>query len=54
MIPHLNTSGLQRCANGAGIVVQFVPTNSHVLGAADEHDAPTHPIGGLLEMGDDG
>ena len=53
MIPHLNTSGLQRRANGAGILVHFVPTNSHVLCAADEHHALTNPVGGLLEVGYD-
>jgi hypothetical protein len=53
VIPHLNTSGLQRGANGAGIVVHFVPTDSNVVGPIDEHHAPANPIGGLLEVGDD-
>ncbi len=53
MIPHLNTSGLQRGANGAGIVVHFIPTNSSMVGPVDEHHAFTHPVGGLLEVGND-
>jgi hypothetical protein len=53
VIAHLNASGLQRGANGAGIVVHFVPTDSNMVGPADEHHTFTHPIGGLLEVGDD-